>query len=580
MSENGGSFESLLVADLGRGHSRAYLLEQVAGAFRFVAKAEGRTTADLPYEDLTIGWRHLLRQLEWLSGRGIQSRDRLMTPQANNGDGVDGLLVCSTLAEPVRVAVLEAGTSPVTAPLLEGLKRANTRIFHVAAPAGRKDGGWAASQIEALRSFLPEMAILVAGSNASEALPRVHQVAKGVTMTGSVVRAVVIADGPAQEQSVAVFSSKARVRSVSPMIRTPNDIAGEIERELGEAFKSRLNTSDFAEIARDASSGVISRAHAVDLVNRFIARAFGRRVLTIGIDDGMHVHWANGDQGTMAAAPNVDLAASITGLSAREVAEALVWLPFEATEDELITWVLNRSIRPWAVPESPRDKAVEQALARQVVRRGLAEIARSQPMALNGVDLVIGGPLFARWNQPGAAALALLDSVDIVPNDGVLDLALDQDGLMAVAGTIGTVQPALASSVFEFDTLIHLGSAVIIGGSSHEGELACRGEIHYENGEMAQFSVLAGSLEVLPLRAGETATLVLRPERKYSVGGHPTGKTVTLADERKIIGGNVGVIVDARSRSLSAPGNGRHIKVKQWLDAATGAKSPAVRRFS
>jgi len=97
---------------------------------------------------------------------------------------------------------------------------------------------------------------------------------------------------------------------------------------------------------------------------------------------------------------------------------------------------------------------------------------------------------------------------------------------------------------------------------------------------MAQFTVLAGGLEVLPLRAGETATLVLRPERKYSVGGHPTGKTVTLADERKIIGGSVGVIIDARSRSLSTPGSGRHVKVKQWLDAVTGAKAPTIRRQS
>jgi hypothetical protein len=282
----------------------------------------------------------------------------------------------------------------------------------------------------------------------------------------------------------------------------------------------------------------------------------------------------------MATSPHVDLTASISGLNAREVADAAVWLPFEVTEDQLLTWVLNRSIRPWTLPESPRDKAIEQALARQIIRRGLSEISRTQPMALSGVDLVIGGPVFARWNQPGAAALALLDSVDIVPNDGVLDLALDQDGLMAVAGTIGTVEPGLASSVFEFDTLIHLGSAVIIGGSSHEGELACRGEIHYETGEMSQFSALSGSLEVLPLRAGETATLVLRPERKYSIGGHPTGKTVTLADERKIIGGSVGVIIDARNRSLSSGGNNRHVKVKQWLDAATGVKSPAVRRFS
>jgi hypothetical protein len=572
--------ESLVVADFGRGVSRAYLLEQIAGAFRFVAKAEGRTTSDLPHEDLTIGWRHLLRQLEWLSGRGLTTRDHLTMPQLTSGDGVDALLICSSLAEPVRVVVLEAGTSPITIPLLDGLKRANTRVFHVAAPAGRKDGGWAASQMEALRSFLPEMAILIASNNSTDGLPRIQQVAKGTTLIGSLLRAVVIADGPAQESSVAAFAGKTKLRTVSPVIRTPQDIIAEIERELMDAFRARLNTPDFAEVVKDASAGVISRAHAVDLVNRFIARAFSRRVLTIGIDDGMHVHWANGDQGTMATAPHVDLTASITGLNAREVAEAAVWLPFESSEDELMAWVLNRSVRPWTVPESPRDKAIEQALARQIIRRGLLEISRSQPMALNGVDLVIGGPIFARWNQPGAAALALLDSVDIVPNDGVLDLALDQDGLMAVAGAIGTVEPALASSVFEFDTLIHLGSAVIIGGANQEGELACRGEIHYESGEMAQFSVLAGSLEVLPLRAGETATLVLRPERKYSVGGHPTGKTVTLADERKIIGGSVGVIIDARSRSLSTPGNGRHIKVKQWLDAATGAKTPAVRRFS
>ena len=71
-----------------------------------------------------------------------------------------------------------------------------------------------------------------------------------------------------------------------------------------------------------------------------------------------------------------------------------------------------------------------------------------QPMALAGVDLVIGGPVFARWNQPGSAALALLDSIDVVPNNGVVDLALDPDGLMAVAGVVGTIDPALASSLF------------------------------------------------------------------------------------------------------------------------------------
>jgi hypothetical protein len=217
------------------------------------------------------------------------------------------------------------------------------------------------------------------------------------------------------------------------------------------------------------------------------------------------------------------------------------------------------------------------ALARQVARRAIADLARSQPLALAGVDLVIGGPAFARWNQPGEAALALLDSIDLVPNNGVVDLALDPDGLMAVAGVVGTIDPNLASSIFEYDTLTHLGSAVIIGGAGNQGDVACRGEVHYDTGEMAQFSVLSGAIEVVPLKAGETATIVIRPERKFSVGGQPAGKTVTLAEERRIIGGAVGVIIDARPRSLAGSGN-RSIQVRQWLEAINGLRTTAIRK--
>ena len=575
-----GAIESLVVADLGRGTSRAYLLEQIGGAFRFVAKAEGRSATDQPFEEVTQGWQHLLHQLEWMSGRGLTTRDRLAMPQLSSGDGVDGLVVCASTAEPVRVVVLEAGQSPVVTPLLESLRRVNTRTFHVSAPAGRKDGGWAAAQVDAIRAFQPEMAVLVAGGGAQEALPRVIQLAKQIGMIGSLQRAVVVADGPAQEQAVQGFGGKVKVRSVSPVVRQPNDIASEIERELNDIFRTRLDAEGLDDLTADALRPPVTRTHAVDHVNRFVARAFQRRVLTIGIDDGVHVHWSNGDQGAMAALPHLDLNASITGLSGREVAEAAVWLPFETTEDELTAWVLNRSIRPWTLSESPRDAVIEQALCRQVVRRALGDVVRAQPMALTGIDLVIGGPLFARWNQPGAAALALLDAVDVVPDDGVLDLALDADGLMAVTGAIGMVDPSLASSIFEYDTLVHLGSAVIIGGPVHDGELACRGEIHYDNGEMSQFQVTSGGIEVIPLKPGETATLVLRPERKYSVGGQPSGKTITLSEGRRIIGGAVGVIVDARPRSLAAGGAGREQRVRQWLDTVNGRRTSVIRRFT
>lgn len=571
------NIESLIVADFGRGTSRAYLLEEVSGAFRFVAKAEYRTTTDLPYEDISLGWRALLRHLEWTSGRGLTVRDKLAMPQLASGDGVDGLLIAASLGEPIRVAIIEAGQSSVAAPVMDSLRKVHTRLFHAAAPAARKDNGWAATQADALRSFQPEMALLIIGAGAQDAMPRALQLAKQVGMIGTVSRAIVIADGSAQEQGVSSFGNKVKVRSISPVVRSPLDIASEIEREIGEAFQTRLRTSDFELIAEDALRAPISRAHAVDLVNRFIARAFKRHVLTIGIDDGVHAHWASGDQGSLSMIPQVDLTTSITGLSGRDVSDATAWLPFEISEDDLITWTLNRSIRPWTVAEQQRDLAIEQALARQVARRAVTELARAQPLALAGVDLIIGGPVFARWNQPGSAALALLDSVDAMPNNGVVDLALDPDGLMAAAGVVGTVDPSLASSLFEYDALVHLGSAVIIGGSSSDGELACRGEIHFDSGDMAQFSVMSGSIEVIPLPAGETATIVLRPERKFSIGGHPTGKTVTLAEERRIVGGSVGVIIDARPRSLAASGN-RAQRVRQWLESINGIRASSTIR--
>src|SRR5688572_13436295 len=115
--------DSLVVADFGHGTSRAYLLEDISGAFRFVAKAEFRTTMDRPYEDISQGWRALLRQLEWCTGRGLTVREKIAMPQLASGDGVDGLLIAASLGEPIRVAILEAGQSAVSAPVLDALRR-------------------------------------------------------------------------------------------------------------------------------------------------------------------------------------------------------------------------------------------------------------------------------------------------------------------------------------------------------------------------------------------------------------------------------------------------------------------------
>lgn len=233
-------FESLVVADLGRGTSRAFLLEQIGGAFRFVAKAEGPTTADLPFEDVTVGWQQLLTQLEWDAGRRLTERDGLLMPQRERGDGVDGFVVCATLGEPVRVAVLEAGGGQVTGPLLAAIKRAYTRVYHVVAPSGNKDGGWVAAQAEALRGFRPEMVVLLVHGEQGPAVARVIQLARQVATgamvkSGAVARAVVVGDGAVQGQAFNSFGAKTKTRTVNPKEKSPVEIAVGVEQELHDA---------------------------------------------------------------------------------------------------------------------------------------------------------------------------------------------------------------------------------------------------------------------------------------------------------------------------------------------------------
>ena len=116
--------------------------------------------------------------------------------------------------------------------------------------------------------------------------------------------------------------------------------------------------------------------------------------------------------------PQVDLNTSITGLTGREVAEAISWIPFEITEDELVTWVLNRSVRPWTVAEQQRDLAIEQALARQVARKGIAEITRANRWRWPVSIWLLEDRRLRAGINPARRRWLLLDSIDVVPNNG------------------------------------------------------------------------------------------------------------------------------------------------------------------
>jgi hypothetical protein len=101
-------------------------------------------------------------------------------------------------------------------------------------------------------------------------------------------------------------------------------------------------------------------------------------------------------------------------------------------------------------------------------------------------------------------------------------------------------------------------------GRVRAGEIVLGVKMKYDSGGEIEVEVAAGTLEILPLPAGQSATLELHPRRGVDLGrGQGRGWSV------QVKGGAMGLIIDARGRplvnALPADNDERLQRVQQWL---------------
>jgi hypothetical protein len=85
----------------------------------------------------------------------------------------------------------------------------------------------------------------------------------------------------------------------------------------------------------------------------------------------------------------------------------------------------------------------------------------------------------------------------------------------------------------------------------------------YDSGEETSLDIKQGALEALPVPPGQPARLRLQPLHRADVGMGGPGRGGSV----RVIGGVLGVVIDARGRPLSLPGDaGRRRELfKKWL---------------
>ncbi len=571
---------SILAIDCGTVLTKAILLDQVDGSYHFVARGAALTTAGSPWRDIAVGIQHAVEQIEDITGRVLlDEAGRLIIPQRESITGVDACVAVGSAAPPLRVVL--AGLVPELS--LSTAQRAVSGTYARVEDLIVQDPRRRMSEEEQIRVVLqrkPDVLCVVGGTDGGATLPvleLVETMALACSMLPEGERPQMFFAGNTalRQKVVDVVGGQAPVHSVDNVLPSPtveNPVG--LQKELDSLYRQK-------QLAQLPGGEVFQRWLNVPLMP--VSESFARHVQYLWYLDespkgtlGIEVGAAN----TLVTAvfggePAVTVGAgmgSVYGLERileKRSAEAFLrWMPTPFKPEQVQSVLLYRSLWPASIPQEAEELWLEQGIIREVIREALQTArsawrpGRAQPyLQLTPLfdPILVGGGALAVAPRPGQVALMVLDAVEPI---GISTLLLDVHGLAPVLGAVATLKPLAAVEVVDNGGLVNLATVIAPVGPGRKGEVILRIRVHYEKGGSLDVEVPYGSLEVLPLPPGEEAVLELRPRGRIDVGLGP-GR----GGKRRVRGGLVGLIVDARGRPLQLPADpyARMAQVQQWL---------------
>ncbi|MDQ7793513.1 MAG: glutamate mutase L [bacterium] len=591
---NDSSPGSILATDCGSTTTKAILIDRDATGYRLVARGEAPTTVEAPFEDVTLGVRNAVGELEELTGRSLLGPDGLPSPGRPGSPG----LFLSTSSAGGGLQMMVAGV--IKSMTAESAQRAALGAGAIVMDTiAIDDGRRPHEKIRRIRDLRPDMIVLSGGVDGGT-VTHVAQVAELIAAArprprlGSSFRLPVIYAGnvKAREHIRKVLGELVDLRVVAnlrPVME--REELGPAREEIHHLFMEHVmaQAPGYATLSGWTPVPIMPTPGAVGLAMQSVARLHGTSVIGVDIGgattDVFSVFGADQELFVRTVSANLGMSYSVSNVLLEAGADnVLRWLPLPVSPADLTNRIRNKMIRPTTIPQTLEELLIEQALAREALRLAL-EHHRTLARGLKGIQrlrhvgetfsqeatgqthinlmelgfLVGSGGALSHAPRRMQAALMLLDAFQ---PEGVTRLAVDSIFMMPQLGVLWAVHPEPAAQVFERDCLVHLGTAVAPVGVGRPGErvLTVRGVLPTA-GEVEE-ELLAGQLRVLPLAPGERADLELSPAWGFDVGAGK-GRRARVG----VQGGVCGLILDGRGRPLILPPDPpeRRRKLVEWF---------------
>ena len=574
---------NILITDVGSTTTKALFISRLAnGDYRLAGTADAPTTVEWPHENVMVGARNAIKELEKQVNRRFLEDGSLIAGASDAGTDVylstssagGGLqvLVCGVMkrltAESAARAALGAGAVLLDTicvdderPMFQRMDLVRGLRPDMILVSGGIDGG--------NTQFALEIADMLNAANPQPRFGRTYRIP--LIFAGNKDAGPMVLDTAKDGFDVKV------VPNLRPALDAEN--LGPARSEIHELFMSHVmaQAPGYRRLLDWVSAPVLPTPAAAGRMIELLSKDGSRSVVGMDIGGattdifsvfkGDFQRSVSANLGMSYSAANVLLTAGTENVQR--------WLPFECDAGSLADEIATKMIFPTTLPQDPIDLMVEQAVAREALRlayeqhkqvaggppRGVgvlkritmsAEQVMRAEMGLeqkpwHRIDLLVGsGGVISHAPRRSQAALIMLDA--FAPQ-GVAELFVDSVFMLPHLGVLSTILPDVALHVLEKDCLVRLGTAVCLTGTPVEGSRAVTVSGRASTGRQVDASVNWGDIRLVSLGPGERFEGRIVPSTGVDAGrgpGHPYDLVVN--------GGEVGLMIDARGRPIEVSG--------------------------
>ncbi len=590
---------SILATDCGSTTTKAILIEKGDdGAYHLITRGEAPTTVEAPFEDVTMGVRNAISEVEELTGKKFLAENGVMTPRQDEETGTDLYLSTSSAGGGLQMMVAGVVKTMTAESAQRAALGAGAIVMDaIAVDDGREDY----EKIRRIRELRPDM-ILLSGGVDGGTITHVAEIAQLIAAAepkprlgiGYELPIIFAGNKDARTHVKDLLEDKSDLRIVSNIRPTlDEEYLEEAREEIHNLFMEHVmaQAPGYNKLMSWTEVPIMPTPGAVGINIENVAEQFDMSV--VGVDIGgatTDVFSVFEEKFNRTVSANLGMSYSICNVLLETGNENIQrWIPFEIPEGDMRNRIRNKMIRPTTIPQTLEELVIEQALAREALRLafehhktlavGLKGIAREVDIGsafdqtttgqtlvdMMDLGMIVGsGGCLSHAPRRVQAAVMLLDAFQ---PEGVTLLAVDSIFMMPQLGVLSTVHADAAAQVFDRDCLIRLGTSI--------APVRERGDVEGDrdlvevtmtkpSGEELSVAAKYGELKSLPLPEGETAEVEIEPARGYDVGEGP-GETLRA----EVQGGVAGLIIDTRGRPLRLPEEEeqRVSKLLEWIES-------------